>query len=98
MNQTSGNGDVRLCATVRGRVQGVGFRYFVHREAQRLGVRGYVRNLPGREVEVVAEGPRAALAQLLTSLRSGPPQARIDEVVERWEAADGSFVDFRIQR
>src|SRR2546422_2497627 len=62
---------------VFGRVQGVGFRWFVLREAQRLGLRGFCSNLPDGTVEVVAEGEDAALAQLERALGRGPPAARV---------------------
>lgn len=66
----------RLEALVQGRVQGVFFRDFTRRHARRLGLVGRVRNLSGGStVEVVAEGPRAALEELLTRLREGPPGA-----------------------
>src|SRR2546421_8024107 len=62
----------RLHAVVRGDVQGVGFRYFVQRKADQLGVRGWVRNNDDGTVEVVAEGERAALEQLASALEGGP--------------------------
>ena len=65
---------------VSGRVQGVGFRWFVMREATRLDLAGYARNLPDGSVEVVAQGPPAALAALESALRQGPPAARIQAV------------------
>ena len=67
--------------TVRGRVQGVNFRIFAASHARRLGLAGWVRNLPdGAEVEVYAEGSRAAVEALLERLREGPGMARIDGV------------------
>ena len=66
--------------TVSGRVQGVGFRWFVMREATRLDLAGYVRNLPDGTVEVVAQGSVAALATLESALRHGPPAARVQGV------------------
>lgn len=65
---------------VSGRVQGVGFRWFVMREATRLDLAGYVRNLPDGSVEVVAQGPQAGLASLESALRHGPPGARVQDV------------------
>ena len=65
---------------VRGVVQGVGFRWFVLREAHRLEVRGWVSNLPDGSVEVVAEGPSGSLAQLLQALASGPGAAQVSGV------------------
>jgi acylphosphatase len=69
---------------VSGRVQGVGFRYFARRMATRLGISGWVRNLPDGAVEVVADGSPDALARFQEELRSGPTLA----VVERVRATD----------
>ncbi len=65
---------------VRGRVQGVGFRWFVEREAHILQVAGWVRNNPDGTVEVLAQGTRDQLAGLHSRLREGPRAARIDDV------------------
>jgi len=65
---------------VRGRVQGVGFRWFVMAEAGRLGLEGYVRNLPDGTVEVVARGTREAVGELEQALARGPAMARVDDV------------------
>src|SRR3970282_2935575 len=74
-----------LRAVVRGRVQGVGFREFVLHPARFLAVSGYVRNLPdGRSLEVVAEGSRPELEQVLAYLREGPRMSRVDAVEADW--------------
>jgi acylphosphatase len=65
---------------VTGRVQGVGYRYFVLREAERLGLAGFARNLPDGRVEVVAEGSDAVLIELEARLRRGPSFASVDGV------------------
>ena len=65
---------------VYGRVQGVGFRWFVWREAERLGLGGFVRNLRDGSVEVIAAGPPAALEELERVLERGPVQARVERV------------------
>jgi acylphosphatase len=65
---------------ISGRVQGVGFRYFAEATAQREGVAGWVRNLPDRSVEVVAEGDAAAVERFERAVRRGPPGARVDHV------------------
>ena len=79
-------------ATVRGRVQGVNFRYFVERNADALGLSGYVRNLPDRSVvEVCAEGERKDLDRLLELLHTGPPRARVDRVDVKWSEYSGRF-------
>jgi acylphosphatase len=67
---------------VQGRVQGVGFRWFVHREASELDLRGWVRNTEDGDVEVVAAGEVADLNELRASLKRGPRGSRVDRVVE----------------
>ena len=81
----------RLDATVRGRVQGVGFRYFVLREAMDLDLEGWVANTRDGSVRCVAEGPRDRLDVLLELLRAGPPAAIVDHVSEcGWRRPGGS--------
>jgi acylphosphatase len=87
----------RLDATVRGRVQGVGYRVFVLREAGYLGLSGHVANMPDGSVHVVAEGPRAGLGVLLERLEEGPPAGFVDRVFARWEPARGLGPGFRIE-
>lgn len=65
---------------VRGQVQGVGFRWFVARQAHRLGLRGFVRNMDDGSVEVVAQGPDSAVDELARSLIQGPARARVSRV------------------
>jgi len=81
---------------ITGRVQGVGYRMFAYEEAQALGLTGWVRNLPDRDVELVAEGEPAALARLLARCQEGPCMGRVDRVEESYSAATGEFQDFRI--
>jgi acylphosphatase len=81
---------------IRGRVQGVGFRSFALREAQRLGVSGRVRNLADGAVEVEAEGERASLEQLVQALRSGPRSARVASVDELWSEGVARHRGFEI--
>ena len=88
---------MRLTATVHGRVHGVGYRYFVIEEANALGLRGYVRNAPNGTVEVVAEGLRPLLEQLLEALRLGPPAAYVEDVEVGWGPATGAFAGFRVR-
>jgi acylphosphatase len=86
----------RARVRVQGRVQGVGFRYFALQHARRLGVRGYVRNCPDGSVEVLAEGDRTALEELLALLRQGPPAARVDSCHAEWEPYEGNLPPFQI--
>ena len=67
---------------VRGRVQGVGFRYFVFQIAQEIGIAGWVKNLRDGRVEAHAEGSEAKLRRFELALRAGPPLSRVDEVLE----------------
>ena len=67
---------------IRGRVQGVGFRWYVHREAAELNLHGWVRNLPSGEVELVAAGPSEDLAELKIALRKGSRGSRVDGITE----------------
>jgi acylphosphatase len=87
----------RLQATVHGRVQGVSFRYYTRRRAAELGVVGYVRNAWDGTVEVVAEGQRAALEELLAFLRVGPPAAMVAQVEVRWVAPTHAFDRFEVR-
>ena len=82
---------------MRGRVQGVGFRVFVVREARRLGLTGWVANQAGGTLRCIAEGPRADLAVLLQALHEGPAGARIERVDAAWTAATGEFATFDVR-
>lgn len=86
----------RLTARVTGRVQGVGFRAFVVREARALVVHGTARNLPDGAVEVVAEGPEESLRVLLAALRRGPAYSDVSAVDAQWCDATGGFRGFNI--
>ena len=89
-------GHQRLHALVRGRVQGVGFRYSTLREGQQLGLNGWVRNLPDGGVEVTAEGPTPALEALLNFLHRGPSAARVQSVEPQWSPAAGGLGPFDV--
>ncbi len=85
-------------AVVTGRVQGVYFRAFVQQHAASLRLKGYVRNLRGsRAVEVIAEGGRDQLEELVRHLRRGPAGARVDELKVDWREYSGDFLDFDIR-
>jgi acylphosphatase len=84
---------------VQGRVQGVGFRWFVQHEAAQLDLRGWVRNTEEGEVEVVASGTPEVLAELRARLRSGPRGSRVDRLVEHTlaESEAEELSSFRIE-
>lgn len=88
---------VRLDATVRGRVQGVGFRYYVLRRAMGLGLRGWVANERDGSVRCVAEGPPEAVETLLGILEQGPAGALVERVDVTRGAASGTFGSFEIR-
>lgn len=76
---------VRARLLISGRVQGVGLRLFVHRQAHRLGLAGFVRNLRDGRVEAEAEGAPGAVQQLIDAVRAGPPGAMVTGVELAWE-------------
>jgi acylphosphatase len=86
--------DVRLTAWVHGRVQGVGFRWWVRSRALELGLVGWAANLEDGRVEVVAEGTREAAESLLAALRAPGTPGRVRTVVERWSQARGGVTGF----
>lgn len=87
----------RLEAVIHGRVQGVGFRYFVSRAADRLGLVGWVANEAGGRVRCIAEGPVEGLELLLDELRAGPPGAIVDRVDASWTSPIGGFETFEVR-
>jgi acylphosphatase len=87
----------RLTATVFGRVQGVGFRWFVMEEARRLGLRGWVANRADGAVECAAEGARPDLEMLLLALARGPLSADVERVSPAWGPASGTLGPFSIR-
>ena len=91
--------DERLTARITGHVQGVGFRWWVRRHAEALGLSGWVMNADDeRAVDIVAEGPAPALDDLERILERGPSGARVDAVERRREPASGEFDGFGIVR
>jgi acylphosphatase len=81
---------------VRGMVQGVGFRYFVLRRAQELGVRGWVRNCASGEVEIEAEGDKVLLDRFVDFVQRGPRLAVVSEADVEWKEYVGRFQTFEI--
>jgi acylphosphatase len=93
----SKTGSVRLVATVRGFVQGVGFRWFVEREAASRRLDGWVANRSDGSVEVVAEGSEEALGQFVLALWEGPAGSSVSDVAVRHEPARGNVAGFAIR-
>ena len=95
----SANSLSRVHAVVSGRVQGVGFRYFVLQAANRseepLG--GWVRNLADGRVELLAEGPRHALENLLIAVERGPSSSKVKRIDKQWGEGRGTYSEFSIQ-
>ena len=82
---------------VTGRVQGVGFRYFVHEAATREGVTGYVRNLTDGSVEAYVEGETEAVDRMERAIRTGPRGAHIRTVHAESEEPAGGYNDFSVR-
>lgn len=81
---------------IRGRVQGVGYRFFVERHAQRMGLRGYAKNLGDGTVEVIADGAPSAIQELEGLLRKGPRLALVSGV-DAETAPPGEYSRFRVR-
>lgn len=86
----------RLHCVISGRVQAVLFRDFTKRIALKLGLTGFVRNLPDGSVEVVSEGEEDKLAELLEHLEKGPLFAKVSGVSAKWREPTGEFAGFKI--
>jgi acylphosphatase len=82
---------------VKGRVQGVGYRFFTQDAADSYGLKGWVRNLPGGNVEAEVEGPKSAIESFLEELRRGPPVARVDNLEVNWLTYSPRYKDFEIR-
>jgi acylphosphatase len=82
----------------KGRVQGVGFRYFVCRMALNHGLTGWVRNLADGDVEAVFEGREGEIRSVLGFCRQGPAGSQVEEILIDWEDFRGEFVKFAIRR
>ena len=96
MDNFSENARVHL--KIAGRVQGVYYRASAVQQAQLLGLKGWVMNCDNGSVEIIAEGARARLEELLAWCRAGPPGARVSRVEVRWQASENTFQGFTIKR
>lgn len=86
----------RVHILVSGRVQGVFFRDYTCRKAQSLGLTGWVRNLTDGRVEIIAEGEKEKLLELIETVKIGPPLAKVKDCVIRWQEFRNEFNDFQI--
>lgn len=88
---------VRAHLYICGRVQGVCYRSYAEEEASRLGLKGWVKNLNDGRVELVCEGTKDNVEQLIESCRKGPPGALVADIKINWETATGEFNGFGIE-
>ena len=88
----------RVHLLISGLVQGVWYRASTEQEAQRLGLHGWVRNLPDGRVEALAEGPEAVLQTFIAWCHRGPQHARVEQVESQWGEATGEFSGFSVRR
>ena len=88
---------MRAEVVVEGRVQGVGYRDFARRAAEKVGLVGYAMNLGDGTVRVVVEGERAAIETLVPALEKGPRLGRVTRVTVTWTAARGEFTGFGVR-
>ena len=84
-------------AIVKGRVQGVGFRYSARREALRLDLKGWVRNVSDGSVEILAEGDSSSLASFIEWLKEGPDGAYVENILVDRRLATGAFKSFIVE-
>ena len=89
--------DTNVRILVSGVVQGVGFRYFVYREAVQRGLTGYTQNLPTGQVEIVASGERGMIEDLVKTVQIGPRYAAVAQVAVEDIALKKTFNDFTIR-
>lgn len=87
----------RVHCIVKGRVQGVGFRYFVQRSARNHGVNGWVRNLWGGAVEAEAEGSSEALQKFVDDLKRGPALAQVLDLDIEWLDQEAGYTGFEVR-
>ena len=87
----------RVHIIVQGMVQGVGFRYFVHREATKLNLSGYARNLYNGDVEIEAEGDRSLIEEFIKIVKVGPSTAFVKDLKIEWQETQNRHDGFRVR-
>ncbi len=91
------NNKVRVHIVLIGRVQGVAFRYYALNIARRLGVKGWIKNLANGDVEVLIEGKKSAVKQMIDCCREGPSLAIVKNIKIDWQPYTGEFNEFQIR-
>jgi acylphosphatase len=81
----------------RGLVQGVGFRWFVHKHAAGLDLRGQVKNLADDSVDIIVEGDRSLIEELIKIVKVGPRSAQVSDMVIEWQEPSGKYSGFIIK-
>ena len=89
--------EVRAEIIVNGLVQGVGYRYFVVREAQKLALKGFTKNLYTGEVLTIVEGERAIVEEMIKKLKIGPMHASVKSCKVDWQEPKNEFTDFEVK-
>ena len=93
---TDQSGKVRAHVWVQGYVQGVGFRWFLHKKAAEIGAVGFVRNLDDGRLEAVFEGTPDQVEELISNVRSGPDRAHVQSVDLLWEMPTGEYDELEV--
>jgi acylphosphatase len=88
---------VRVHIIVQGMVQGVGFRYFVHREATTLNLSGYAQNLYNGDVEIEAEGDRSLIEEFIKIVKVGPSSAFVKDLKIEWKEVQNRHDGFKVR-
>ncbi len=88
--------DIGTNIIVKGLVQGVGFRYFVFNRANRLNLKGYVKNLESGEVEIEVEGNRSLIEEFIVELKTGPRFAKVTDLLINWKNPENKYKHFCI--
>jgi acylphosphatase len=89
--------EVRAEIIVNGLVQGVGYRYFVVREAQKLNLKGFTQNLYTGEVLTIVEGEKALVEEMIKKLKVGPIHASVKSCKVDWQEPKNEFTDFEVK-
>lgn len=88
--------EVGVTMIVKGRVQGVGFRWFVRENASKFGLTGYVKNLYDGTVEIAAEGERGRVEELIRSVKTGPSFSKVVDIMIEWREFTGKYSTFEV--